>query len=292
MILITAATGQVGSQAAQELLQAGTPVRAFVRDPSRATALSGAEVVAGSFEDDASLARALDGVDAMLLAGRDSPDAVGQHRRVLDHARRAGVRHIVKLSAIGAAPDSPVALMREHHEVDEEVRQGPATWTLLKPHLFMQNLLRAAETARLDGTVAAPMGDERFPLVDTRDVGAAAAVVLADPDAHAGQTYALTGPAAHTYDEVAAALAAVAGRPVAYEPVSPEVYEARLLAAGLPDWRAFDLAHIASAYAPADRVVTPIVQQLLGRPPRSLSEFLQDHRDAFHPTNAEPVQTR
>jgi uncharacterized protein YbjT (DUF2867 family) len=143
VILITAATGQVGSQTAQELLRAGTPVTALVRDPSRATALSGAEVVAGSFEDDASLARALDGVDAMLLAGRDSPDAVAQHRRVLDHARRAGVGHIVKLSAIGAAPASPVALMREHHEVDEEVRQGPAKWTLLKPHLFMQNLLRA-----------------------------------------------------------------------------------------------------------------------------------------------------
>jgi uncharacterized protein YbjT (DUF2867 family) len=278
MILIIAATGQVGGQAARELVAAGAPIRALVRDPSRATALDGAEVVAGSFEDDASLARALDRVDTMLLAGRDSPEAVAQHRRVLAHARRAGVRHIVKLSAVGAAPDSPVALMREHNEVDQEVRHAAADWTLLKPQLYMQNLLRAAEAVRRDGVLAAPMGDERFPLVDTRDVGATAAAVLAEPAAHAGQTYALTGPAAPTYDEVAGALADVTGRPVTYQPVSPDAYEARLLAAGLPDWRAFDLAHIASAYAPGDRVVTPTLQQLLGRRPRSLVEFLRDHR--------------
>jgi uncharacterized protein YbjT (DUF2867 family) len=278
MILITGATGQVGGQAAAALVAAGAPIRALVRDPSRAAGLTGAEVVAGSFEDDASLARALDGVETMLLAGRDSPEAVAQHRRVLAHARRAGVRHIVRLSAVGAAPDSPVALMREHHEVDEEVRQGPAEWTLLRPHLYMQNLLRAAEAISRDGILAAPVGDERFPLVDTRDVGATAAAVLADPAAHAGRTYPLTGPAAQTYAEVALALAEVTGRPVTYEPVSPDAYEARLLEAGVPDWRAFDLAHIASAYAPGDRVVTSTLRQLLGRRPRSLAEFLRDHR--------------
>jgi uncharacterized protein YbjT (DUF2867 family) len=278
MILITAATGQVGGHAARELVAAGAPIRALVRDPSRATGLTGAEVVAGSFEDDASLARALDGVETMLLAGRDSPVATAQHRRVLANARRAGVRHIVKLSALGAAPDSPIALMREHHDVDEEVRQGSADWTLLKPHLFMQNLLRAAEAVRRDGTLAAPMGDGRFPLVDTRHVGAAAAAVLGNPAAHAGHTYALTGPAAQRYDEIAAAIADVTGGPVTYEPVAPDAFEARLLATGLPDWRAFDLAHIASAYGAGDREVTPTLQQLLGRPPRSLSEFLHDHR--------------
>jgi uncharacterized protein YbjT (DUF2867 family) len=282
MILITGATGQVGGQAARDLVAAGAPIRALVRDPSRAIGLTDAEIVAGSFEDDSSLARALDGVETMLLAGRDSPDAVAQHRRVLDHVRRAGVRHIVRLSAVGAAPESPVALLREHHEVDKEVRQGPSEWTLVKPHLYMQNLLRAANAVRGDGTLAAPMGDERFPLVDTRDVGAAAAIVLTDPPAHAGQAYALTGPEAHTYCEVASALAVVAGRPVTYEAVAPEAYEERLLGAGIPDWRAFDLAHIASAYAPADRVVSPTLGQLLTRPPRSLSEFLYDHRDVFH----------
>ncbi len=166
----------------------------------------------GSFEDDASLARAVDGVETMLLAGRDGPGAVSQHRRVLAHARRAGVSHVVKLSAIGASAASPIALMREHEEVEELVRESGASFTLLKPHLYMQNLLRAADAVRRDGVLAAPMGSGRYPLVDTRDVGAAAAVVLADPAAHAGATHRLTGPEDTAYADVAAAIAAVAGR--------------------------------------------------------------------------------
>jgi uncharacterized protein YbjT (DUF2867 family) len=279
MILITGATGQVGREAVNALVAAGAAVRALVRNSSGTAGLRGVQVVQGNFDDDASLVRAFDGVDAMLLAGRDSPEAVSQHRRVLAHAGRVKVQHIVRLSAIGASSDSPVGLMREHHAIDEEIRVGPASWTLLKPHLYMQNLLRAADAARSDGWLAAPMGHDSFPLVDIRDVGAAAAIVLGSPVAHAGQAYVLTGPVAHSYDQVAAALGVVAGRAVTYEPVSPEAYEAQLLATGMPGWRAFDLAHITSAYSPSDNAVSPDLPMLLGRRPRSLSEFLQDHGD-------------
>ena len=281
MILITGATGQVGSAAMNALVAAGAEVRALVRRPPGFDGPEGVQVVQGNFDDDRSLARALDGVAVMLLAGRDSPDSVFQHRRVLAHARRAEVRHIVKLSAIGASSESPIALMREHHEIDEEIREGPADWTLLKPHLYMQNLLRAADAVRREGQLAAPMGRDRFPLVDTSDVGAAAAVVLGNAAAHAGKTYTLTGPIAHSYDEVAVAFATITGRAVVYEPVAPEEFEARLLAAGIPNWRAFDLAHIASAYSAAENAISPDLPMLLGRKPRSLSEFLEDHQNAF-----------
>ncbi len=265
------------------VVAAGAGVRAFVRTPSRLTRPEGVQVLQGSFDDDRSLAMALQGVDVMLLLGRDSPDSVSQHRRVLAHAYRAEVRHIVKLSAIGASPHSPIALMREHNEIDEEIRGGPANWTILKPHLYMQNLLRAADAVRREGRLAAPMGHDRFPLVDTGDVGAAAAVVLTNPAPHAAREYMLTGPLAHSYDEVAAQLAAVAGHAVAYEPLTPDDFEARLLAAGIPSWRAFDLAHIASAYSATEKAVSPDLPMLLGREPRSLSKFLKDHRDAFSP---------
>jgi NAD(P)H dehydrogenase (quinone) len=88
--------------------------------------------------------------------------------------------------------------------------------------------------------------------------------------------------ASRSYDEVASAIGTVAGRPVTYEPVRPEAYDARLLEAGVPGWRAFDLAHIASAYTPADRGVRNSLETILGHPPRSLSEFLADHHGAFN----------
>jgi len=281
MILVTAATGQVGSATLNVLAAAGAKVRALVRDPSAFAAPEGVEVVQGDFDDGASMAKALKGIVVMLLAGRDSPDSVSQHRRVLAQVRQAGVRHVVKLSAIGASPESPIALMRDHHKVDEEVRKGPAGWTFLKPHLYMQNLLRAANAVRGEGTLAAPMGPNRSPLVDARDVGAAAAMVLLDPAAHAGKDYALTGPAAASYEEVAKALTIITDHAVTYEAVTPQEFEDRLRRAGMPDWRAYDLAHIALAYGASENIVSPDLAMLLGRRPRSLSEFLEDHRRAY-----------
>jgi len=281
MILVTAATGQVGSAALNVLVAAGAEARALVRDPFAFAAPEGVNVVQGDFDDDASMAKALKGVAVMLLAGRDSPDSMSQHHRVLAQVRQAGMRHVVRLSAIGVSPESPIALMREHHEVDEEVRKGPAGWTLLKPHLYMQNLLRAANAVRREGRLAAPMGSNRFPLVDTRDVGAAAAIVLRDPAAHAGKEYALTGPVAVSYEEVAKALTAIADRAVTYEAVAPAEFEDRLRAAGMPEWRAYDLAHIALAYGVSENIVSPDLAMLLGRQSRSLSEFLECHRHAY-----------
>jgi uncharacterized protein YbjT (DUF2867 family) len=281
MILVTAATGQVGSAALNALVAAGAPVRALVRDPVGFAAPEGVQIVQGDFDDDTSMAKALEGVAFMLLAGRDGPNSVSHHRRVLAQVRQVGVRHVVKLSAIGASSESPIALMREHHEVDEEVREGGHGWTLLKPHLYLQNLLRAADAVRCEGRLAAPMGRGRFPLVDTRDVGAAAAKVLCDPAAHSGKDYALTGPSAVSYEEVAKALTAIAGRTVTYEAVAPAEFEQRLRAVGMPDWRAYDLAHIAQAYGAGDNVVSPDLAMLLGRQPGSLFEFLENHRNAY-----------
>jgi uncharacterized protein YbjT (DUF2867 family) len=281
MILVTAATGQVGSAALNDLVAAGAEVRALVHNPSAFAALEGVDVVQGDFDDDTSMAKALDRVAVVLLAGRDSPDSTSQHRRVLAHVRKAGVRHVVKLSAIGASPESPIALMRKHHEIDYEVRKGPAGWTLLKPHLYMQNLLRAANAVRLEGKLAAPMGANRFPLVDTRDVGAAAAVVLRDFAAHAGKEYALTGPVAVSYEDVAKALTDITDHAVTYEAVAPADFEDRLRTTGMPEWRAHDLAHIASAYGASDNIVSSDLAMLLGRQPRSLSEFLEYHRHAY-----------
>jgi uncharacterized protein YbjT (DUF2867 family) len=280
-ILITGATGQVGGEAARVLAASGQTVRALVRDPARAAGLDGVEIIQGSFEDDASLRRALDDVHAVLLTSRDSPNTVAQQLNVLKHVRQSAVTHVVKLSAIGASTDAPIELMRDHQKVDDKLLEGPANWTLLKPHLYMQNLTRAADTARSEGRLPAPMGERRIPLIDTRDIGAAAATVLTDPGTHTGKTYRLTGPQGYSYYDVAAALSGVLNRPVIYEPVSPDAFEARLLAAGMPDWRAFDLAHIASAYNPEDLVVSPAFEALVGRRPTSLSAFLADHRDVF-----------
>jgi len=267
-ILVTGATGQIGSG----IVAALPGSRALVR--ARAE-IANADVVIGSFDDAQSLHNALAGVDTLFLTGRDNPDQVEQHLRVLGIARERGVQHVVKLSAIGARQDSPVALMRWHDEVEATLRDSGLAWTLLKPHLFMQNLLRFAGDVAQGGVIRAPMGEGRFPLVDTRDVSAAAVAVLRDPGRHAGRAYALTGPEAVSYHEVAAALGA------RYEPVSPGVFNTGLRNAGIPEWRANDLATIAAAYSDDENEPTGDLPSLLGRPATTLGQFFADHRDRY-----------
>lgn len=280
-LLITGATGQVGSAAARALVVGGHRVRALVRSPQLAQDLAGVELVPGRFEDDAALDAALRGVHALLLIGHDNPDYRAQMFKVMQHAWDAGVAHIVRLSALGARPHCPVHLMADHAALDERLQAGPARWTLLRPHLYMQNLLRSAAVIARTGELAAPMAQEALPLVDARDVGAAAAAILAEPDAHAGRSYALTGPAAVTHDEVAGTLARVLGRPVRYAAQDAHTWEAQLRVAGTPGWRAFDLANILLAYRRTDQAVQPDLAQLLGRPATPLEAFVQDHRQAF-----------
>jgi uncharacterized protein YbjT (DUF2867 family) len=275
-ILVTGATGQVGGALLRSL--GGRPVRVLARSPVEA---DGVEVVAGSFDDPASLRVALDGIEVLFLAGRDNPAQVSQHERVLAVAASMGVKHVVKLSALGARADSPVALMRWHAAVEERLRGSAFAWTFLRPHLYMQNLLRFAGDVASAGRIAAPMGARRFPLVDTRDVGAAAAAILLDPSAHAGATYTLTGPVALSYLDVAAALGELVGRPVAYEPLDPATFRAQLLDAGIPAWRADDLAAISSAYTDADNEPADAPAALLGRPPTPFATFLEDHRETY-----------
>src|SRR5699024_1155345 len=125
---------------------------------------------------------------------------------------------------------------------------------------------RSAALISQKGELVAPMGTQALPLVDARDVGAAAAAIAAAPAAHHGKTWLLTGPEAITYEQVAATLDAALGRPVRYEAVDAHDYEARLRVAGTPGWRAFDLANILLAYRPDDHAVRTGITTLTGRP--------------------------
>jgi uncharacterized protein YbjT (DUF2867 family) len=148
----------------------------------------------------------------------------------------------------------------------------------------MQNwLVDHAETVRAEGAIDAPIGDARVPFIDTRDIAAVAAEVLLHPDEHAGKKYVLTGPEAVSYHDVAAALSDATGRPVIYRPISMDEARARLVARGIePDL--IDAMLAIAAYQKAGgptAVVSPTVERLLGRPPRTIRDFARDHAWRF-----------
>src|SRR5919201_1279116 len=193
MILVTGATGNAGSQVVQGLRARGVSVRAFVRDAEKARRLFDDEVelAVGDFADRSSLRSALEGVEAMLLSCADDPRRVEWETSAIDAAASAGVRRIVKLSTIGAAPGAPVAFWDWHGQVDQYLRSSHVPAVVLQSSFYMSNLLAAADQVANTGRLFAPAGEANIAMIDPRDVGAAAAAVLTSSD-HERQTYMLT----------------------------------------------------------------------------------------------------
>ena len=283
-VAVAGATGQVGGEVARLLLGDGRQVRALVRDPgaaaAQALAEAGAELAVADLGRPETLGTALAGCSAAFLSVVNSPDQVAQETALIDAAVAAGVARVVKLSAVGAAPDAAAGLQRWHAQVEEHLAASGLEWTTLRPVTFMQNLLRAADTVRA-GALYSTLGTARVALIDTRDVALAAGVCLLQ-EGHAGRAYRLTGPVAVTQSEVAAALAAVLGWPVAAVDVSDADARAGMLAAGLPAWLADDLLALDAMFRTgAGEEISPALELITGSSGRPLEAFLIDHARAF-----------
>ena len=222
-ILVTGATGTVGTSLIPLLTARGANVRALVRDAGR-TKISDSRIqtVVGDFADPASLRVAVEGVDAVFLACGNVPEQVAYECAVIDAAAQAGVRRIVKLSARGAAIGAPAAYWHWHGLIEQHLQASTVPAVLLQPGFAMTNLLGAAEHVRQPGhAVRSGRRCAKIAMIDPADVAAVAAVVLTT-DGHDGRTYVVTGPEAITYAQVAAQLAAATGRHVGFVDIPPE----------------------------------------------------------------------
>jgi uncharacterized protein YbjT (DUF2867 family) len=279
-ILVTGATGNVGSAVVAALRVRGATVRALVRQPT-GTLGDDVELALGDFDDRSSIRAALDGVDRVFLSSADSPGKVAHEAAVIDAA--SGVELIVKASTIGAQIGSPLPPFDWNGRSEDHLRRSGIPAVVLRSSFYMTNLLAAAEPVRAQHIVPAPAGDGRIAMIDPFDVGAVAAVVLTG-SGHAGRTYELTGPEAVGYRDVAATLSRVTGIHVEYADVPPDAAREGLVASGMPDWL---VQHLDGAFAKFRAgefaATTDTVAVVTGRPPRGISDFITDHADAFTP---------
>ena len=278
-VLVTGATGTVGSEVVRELRERGVPVRAFVRDPRKAAALLGedVELAVGDLGEPESLRRALDGVDRLFLACANVPGQVEHETGAIDAAAQAGVARVVKLSALGAEPGSPLAFWDWQGRIEAHLARSGVPAVVLRPANYMTNLLAAAPSGRL----FAPAGDARIAMVDPRDVAAVAAVALTEAG-HDGRAYVLTGPEALTYGEAAAGLSDATGRDIGFVDLPDEAARQGMLDAGMPGFVADFLVGLFEALrAGAHAVPTGTVRAVTGREPRSVADFAREHAGAF-----------
>ncbi|MEV4107920.1 SDR family oxidoreductase [Nonomuraea sp. NPDC049695] len=276
-ILITGANGTVSSAVLRSLT--GTPdVRVLVRDAAKAP--SGVEVAVGDLDDPATLDRAFEGVDTLWLLTAMGPQAPHASMNAVWAARKAGVSHIVRMSAIGAAHDAPTRNGRLHALSDVELAASGLDWTVIRPAFFMQNLLGSVNGDTLYGGT----GEGRLGMIDVRDIGDFAAAVLRDPAQHRGSTYTLTGPASISLRDAAAELTRTYGTPIAYQPVTPDDVRRSMLDAGLPSWIAAVTQEYLTAYSAGwGDYTTPDFEKVTGRPARSFADFARDHAAQLRP---------
>ena len=286
LITVTGATGLIGGELLRLLSAQGLTVRAITRDASRATAHPGVAWVQADLSDPAVLEPVLAGTSRLFLLTDNRRGFADLQIGVIDAARRLGVEHVVKLSALGASDHSKSGIGLAHWQAEEALRSRPdgPTWTLLRPHAFMQNWLgELARTVRAEGRIYSPVGDGRVPYIDARDIAAVATEVLRDPTRHEGRTYVLTGPEAVGMTQVAEAISAATGQDVSYHPISPEQAAERMRAQGIDEGSIRGLLALA-AYQRAGGATARVsedVTKVLGRPARDVIGFAYDYADRF-----------
>lgn len=274
MIALTGATGRIGGRVAQRLATKGVPLRLLVRDPDRAPKLPGATAVVAPFADGDAVCTALTGVEtAFMVSASESSDRVDQHLAFVDAAAAAGVRHLVYLSFQGASADSTFTFARDHAMTETAIRDSGMAWTFLRDSFyadFMPGLVGD------DGVIRGPGGDGRVAVVGQDDIADAAAAVLAQPAAHAGRTYTLTGPMALSFNEIASIVGESEGRDLTYVDETLEEARASRASYGAPDWEVAGWISTYTAVAAGEHAeVTGDVESLTGHPATSLREVLR-----------------
>ncbi|MGE0401026.1 MAG: NAD(P)H-binding protein [Kofleriaceae bacterium] len=273
-IVVTGATGTIGRRVVDGLLAKNLPVTALVRDAAKAPA--GTTAAVGTFEDRASLERAFAGADTVVLITAANMHADTQTLAAIAAAKAAKVRKIVRISALKAAPDGPTDNTRQHGRTEAALRDSGLTYVILRPHLFMQNVLGSLPTITGEGKLYWASGDAKMGMIDTRDASDAAIVAATSSDFD-GQTLELTGPESIDYHRVAAAIGKGLGREVVYVAIPPQAMGETVRSYGADEWMAKVITDYSAAYtAGFGDFTTDNVERITGHAPRSIDDFVRE----------------
>ena len=287
-LLITGATGMIGSLLTDALVGQGVEFTVMLRpggSGDRIAGKPGLSSTEGDFDDPESLRSALEGVNRAFLLTNSTDRTEAQQIAFVEAAQAQRVGHVVYLSQLAADRESPVRFLRYHGAVEAALRNSTVGWTFVRPNLILQAYLPFAP-AIAAGVMQAPIGEAAVSVVDARDIAAVAAAALTE-DGHVDKTYTVTGPAAVTHAEIATELGDAVGRTVRFESIPPEAFLAALTGAGMPAWQAEGLIEDYASYDRGEAsAVSADVAQLTGTSARSLHDFAHDYADALAAPNS------
>lgn len=244
--------------------------------------LPGVEIVEMDFEDQESLHAAFTHADKVFLITPFAKDQVHMAKTLVDEASKAGVKHIVKLSAMGADAEPGIQLGRWHREIEKYIEDSGIAYTFLRPSSFMQNFVNySADNIKSEGKIYMPTGDGQVGYIDVRDIAAVGVEALTG-EGHEGQVYELTGPEAISHQDAAHIISEVTGKKVMYVDVPADDARQAMISQGSPEWMADAMLELYQVYkAGYSNQVFDSVQAVTNRKPHTFRQFVQDYKECF-----------
>ncbi|GAV13107.1 NmrA family NAD(P)-binding protein [Paenibacillus sp. NAIST15-1] len=287
MIVVIGATGTIGRELLNSLIQANVPVRAISREPDKLRIQLGAgdhrqvEIVQADASDASALRSAFQGASQLFMSMSNSPRQVELESTIIRTAIEAGIEHIVKISSPLYNALAPVEIARWHLEIETLLNDSGILHTVLRPYAFMQNLLRLTGPIRKHNAFYGSMGSSACNYIDCRDIADVAAEVLTNHK-KAGRIYTLTGSEVFNYEQIAAKFTAMLGRPITYINMDSNTQRRSLMEQDhMPLWLANHVVEIQAMSAVIPEHPTDTVARLLGQAPRTLDNFLEEHIGLF-----------
>jgi uncharacterized protein YbjT (DUF2867 family) len=288
-VLVTGATGTVGSEVIKQLSKASTDVniKAGVHSVENAKLVKEDDRIKAvqiDYKKPETLKESFKDADKLFLLTHDSPKSPEHASNLVAEAKKSGIRHIVKLSALGADMESVVASLRLHRQAEKIIEESGIPYTFLRPGEFMQNFVNFdSQTIKEQGAFYLPAGDPKVSFVDVRDIAAVAVKTLTDDEKHNNnKTYTITGPEALSYYQAAEILSNATGKKISYVNVSKEEARRAMKEMGIDDWWINTIIEVYDFYKSGIQAqVSSAVEEVTGKKPISFSQFAKDYVQAF-----------
>jgi (4-alkanoyl-5-oxo-2,5-dihydrofuran-3-yl)methyl phosphate reductase len=279
-VLITGATGAIGSLVVTRLLERSVHPRVFVRDVDKArrTYDRDVDIAQGDLTDETSLGAALDGVETMFLVNT-GPDLAARDRSAAQVARRAGVGRIVKLSTLDVEPGVGTGVW--HARGEAAIRATGIGFTFVRPSGFMTNALFWARSIKTAGLVRSATGEGKIAFIHPDDIADTVTATLMTPECNQ-ESLPISGPTALSYADMTAIIGEVIGRPLRFEPMTEEEARTHLMASGDPPESVdYHLSIFRAIRQGRMGIVTDTIRRVLGRPPLSFRQWVEENAAEF-----------
>jgi len=283
MILLTGATGKTGSATAIELSNLKVPFRALIRSEEKRDEIEalGGEVIIGSAENRETIDQAMIGIEKLLIILPNCENQLEMEMQLVDSAKAEGVKQIVYMSSVEADEECTSPIPKLHWDTEVYIKDSGLQWTMIKPNFYMQNFIGSAKTIVEQNKFFLPMSDGKTGMIDTRDVGKVIAKVLSE-EGHEGQSYQITGPETLSFYNVAEKFSSVLKREVLYVDMPMDAYKNILSQFLTNQWHLDSVIDLFAGIAEGGiEYNTDTFEELIGTPPRSLEDFIEEHRNLY-----------